>query len=705
MAIVDLDLRYVRINQTLAEINGLTIEEHMGRRIDEVLPTFKHTLEPLLKEILSTGRAVLNRPISGETRAQPGKQRDWIASYFPVNDPAGRLVGLGALVVEVTALKETESALRQNQDLFQAVVDQCPEMIFLKDIEGRYLLVNRKFEEEARIPREAILGRRDAELFQADLARGFRGDDARVLAASRALTFEEQYQMHGSFKINRVSKFPLRRANGQIFGVGAIITDITEQKRADDTIRFHASLLDQVNSAVIATDELGRVVFWNRYAEKLYQWTAAEAMGRSILELTVPPDEMGGAAQILEALAAGKSWEGEFPVRRKDGTTFVAHVVDAPVLDPQGKLRGYVGVSVDLSARIRAESELRASEQRFVALFRGNPMPIATTNVATGRFIDVNDELLRTFGYTRDEMIGRTVEELNIWVSSDDREKVVGILQAGGRVKNFESLFRRKNGEVFVGQISSEMLPWSDEPVSVWMLADMTELKRAELELKNSHEQMRALASRLTVAREDEARRIARELHDGLGQQLTALQMDISYLRSRLPKNRKALVEECGRMENLVTQTIETVKKIAGELRLASLDMLGLPASIEWQLSQFQKRTGIVCSSENVEQIDGLEDERATAAFRIFQEALTNVARHAKATRVDVALSLKAEDLILEVTDNGRGITAEELENKNALGLVGMRERALALHGELQVSPRTEGGTRVRARLPKIRER
>jgi two-component system, NarL family, sensor histidine kinase UhpB len=233
--------------------------------------------------------------------------------------------------------------------------------------------------------------------------------------------------------------------------------------------------------------------------------------------------------------------------------------------------------------------------------------------------------------------------------------------------------------------------------------SERAERRRAEERLKKSHEQLRRLSMYLQHVREDERIRISRQVHDELGQALTGLKMDLYWLSSRLPKQLRSVREKTKTMSAHIDTTIQTVRQISTELRPGILDDLGLVPAIEWQASEFQKRTGI--KSEVVSEVgEGILDEELnTAFFRIFQESLTNIARHANATRVDVRLWEADSTLCMDVKDNGRGISEGELSNTRSLGLLGMRERAALLKGELTVSGAPGQGTTVSVRIPRQR--
>src|SRR5215469_4840907 len=220
---------------------------------------------------------------------------------------------------------------------------------------------------------------------------------------------------------------------------------------------------------------------------------------------------------------------------------------------------------------------------------------------------------------------------------------------------------------------------------------ERAERRRAQEQLRESHEQLRALSVYLQHVREEERTRIAREVHDELGQALTSCKLDLSLLANKLPKNLAPLKDKTKALSAHIDATIQTVRRIATELRPGILDHLGLIAALEWQANEFQTRTGIKCDVRTDLHEPILTADLATAFFRIFQETLTNIIRHAGATHVMVHLKEAAGRIILEVKDNGRGILPEEISNTRSMGLLGMKERAALLGGSFRIGP-TPGG-------------
>ncbi|HYM80641.1 MAG TPA: GAF domain-containing protein [Candidatus Limnocylindria bacterium] len=226
------------------------------------------------------------------------------------------------------------------------------------------------------------------------------------------------------------------------------------------------------------------------------------------------------------------------------------------------------------------------------------------------------------------------------------------------------------------------------------------ERQRADTELRKSRELFRTLAGRVQSVREEEQSRIARQVHDELGQRLTAMRLDLSWLARRLDGESEAARHRVDQMIEGVDATLDVVREITAELRPAMLEDLGLPAAIEWLTQRFARQSGIAATFESRLPDASVDRDRALAAFRIVQEALTNVARHARATRVTVTGEAADGELRLEVLDDGRGIAAQDLAKPRALGLVGMRERANAYGGTVSIVPSPGRGTRVLVRIP-----
>jgi len=222
---------------------------------------------------------------------------------------------------------------------------------------------------------------------------------------------------------------------------------------------------------------------------------------------------------------------------------------------------------------------------------------------------------------------------------------------------------------------------------------DISERKKSEQELMQSHERLRDLASHLQVVREEERALIAREIHDELAQALTALKMDVHWLRNRLPEEKQSLIDKTNVMSKLIDRTVQSVRRIYAELRPGLLDDFGLSAAIEWEAGEFSKRTDIECEILSDSKDMVLPQGLSTAIFRIFQETLTNITRHANATKIQIILTKTTDRLEMRVSDNGKGIEDQEILEPKSFGIIGMRERVHYLGGSLSISGNSNGTT------------
>jgi PAS domain S-box-containing protein len=351
----------------------------------------------------------------------------------------------------------------------------------------------------------------------------------------------------------------------------------------------------------------------------------------------------------------------------------------------------------------RLEADRRENETAFAAMAEG-----AVITDADGNILWVNDAFCAIYGYTRAEVIGRNPRILksgrhDAAFYSEFWRQLIGTGHWRGEVWN-----KRKTGEIFPEELSIRALRGPDGRITrfISIFSDITERKRNEDELRQQRQQLvesetrlRDLAEFLQTVREEERARIARELHDEMGQALTALRLDLGWLRNKCQPLGTPTVERVGAALGVVEHSIVSLRRISEDLRPAMLDSLGLAAAVEHHVAKFSERTGIACRlNMNREEFE-LDDRLATTVFRIVQETLTNVARHAGASEVAVRIDEVDDGIHLTIQDNGRGIS--DAVDKKTFGLLGMRERVAMLGGRLEIHSRPGKGTRIAGWLPR----
>jgi two-component system sensor histidine kinase UhpB len=351
--------------------------------------------------------------------------------------------------------------------------------------------------------------------------------------------------------------------------------------------------------------------------------------------------------------------------------------------------------------RMRAEEALRRSEAYLAAGQRLSHTGSWALNVSSGELF-WSQETFSIFGFDPAKTTPSIKETFLPRIHPEDRPKVEEGLKAAGIQKRSYGLDYRivlPDGSIrYIHDVVYPVMSETGDVVERYgVIMDVTDRKRAEEALQRSHDQLRALAARVEKVREEERTRLAREIHDGLGQALTAIKIDLSSLCHDMPAEKKHQSES---IMKLADETIRSVRRISTELRPAVLDTLGPVAAVEWAAAEFEARTGIKCRLDLPLEDIVIDQERATALFRIFQETLTNVARYANATEVNVRLAEADGNLSLEVHDNGKGVSEAQISAGTSLGILGMRERALLLGGEFTITGALGEGTTVRVRLP-----
>lgn len=413
-------------------------------------------------------------------------------------------------------------------------------------------------------------------------------------------------------------------------------------------------------------------------------------------------DDRGEAAAAVAAHRSALRGTAAIYEATFRGRVFAARV--EPLTDGRGRIKGVVGFAFDVTDRRRAEAALRESETRFATAFHANPAPLVMTRLDDGRVLDANAAFLRLLDRPRADVVGRTTIALGV-IEAERRAAVVRLLRDTGSAGEVALAIRRPDNTPRDVALSLVRIDLGGEPCTLGIYRDVTENKRADEQLRASRAALRSLATRQQNVREDERARIAREIHDSLGQALTAFKLDLAAARQAAARGAPEVADRLAGTARMVDDLVKGVRRIATELRPPILDALGLPAAIEWLAHDFARRTGIACRT-TVRAVAGeVGADLATALFRIMQESLTNVSRHAGAAHVDVELSVSGEVVTLEVRDDGCGITEAGATGPGSLGILGMRERAAALGGVLEVGPQSAGGTRVAAWFPPGRGR
>jgi PAS domain S-box-containing protein len=486
--------------------------------------------------------------------------------------------------------------------------------------------------------------------------------------------------------------------------VERLLNNIVAWERAQQALRHSEERLRLVIDTVPALIHAGRpdgsLDFFNQRWLKFVGLSLEDLLDCKWTALIHPEDVQAMLDGWRAALATGEPFEHESRVRRADGEyRWMVHR-DVPLRDERGKIVKWYASSIDIEDRKRAEDALQRNEDRLRLII--DTIPTMAWSVLPDGALDFLNR--RWLDYT-----GLSLEEaLKDPTSTVHPEDLPGVMEewraamAIGKPVEHEMRLRRADGEYRWFLVRT--VPLRDERGDIvkWFgtSTEIEDRKRAEKEQYRSFEQLRALTARMQSVREEERARVAREIHDELGQALTGIKLESASLLRELPGDAKQQSNRAESILKLADETIQAVRRISTELRPGILDDLGLVAAVEWVAQEFEARTGTKCRLDLPKDDIAVDQELATALFRILQETLTNVARHANATQVNIRLAKEGGVLVLEVHDNGRGISEEELSAGRSLGILGMRERVLLLGGELTIKGVPGKSTTVRVRIP-----
>jgi PAS domain S-box-containing protein len=438
----------------------------------------------------------------------------------------------------------------------------------------------------------------------------------------------------------------------------------------------------------------------------------ADVIGRRFVDLpwfSHSAEERVRVSEAIERAARGESSRFETSVvSARDGGVVAIDAAFAPLRGPDGNIKYIVGTGIDVSERRRAENEMRRSRERLAQAQRLAHLGSWEWDVAKNQ-VSWTDELYVIYGVDPGSHVP-SYESFLASVHPDDREHTSNVLRMAMQNLSpfvYDHRILRPDGAIRMLHTRGEVIVTSDGRVrklvgSCWDITERWEAIRAaeaaRADAETSAAELRDLARRLSEIREEERLTIARELHDQVGQALTALKLDLAGVRGQMAAGQGTARLET--MDALLDSTLETTRRISAMLRPSILDDLGLAAAIRWQAAEFTQRTGVPCETRVSDDETTLPASTALALFRILQEALTNVARHAEARHVVVELLRERESAALVISDDGRGLPAVEVAGKRSLGVMGMRERAAALGGEIEISGAPGRGTTVRARIP-----
>lgn len=605
-------------------------------------------------------------------------------------------------IAQIKLARLAELSRQRDHELLRAVVEGTTDALFVKDPQGHYLMINPAGAQFLGKSVEEVLGKNDEELFTPEGVLAITDHDQRVIATGKLETREHIATAAGVTRTYLTTKGPYRDEFGNIVGTIGIARDITESKRLQaeqDRLTERLRLqIDRMPLAYILLDSSHRVLDWNPAAEKIFGYSKEEALGHACFDLVnqLPLDER--LHELLHRIESGDMQAHSVNENRtKDDRAITCEWFNTPLMEADGRFSGAICLAQDITERQRVEEMLDQTRRRFQAIFENALDPIVLLDDSL-RFVDANPAACAMYGYRHEELLEMTAWDVT---PAEDRVKIpqlFGNLVSAGTLSGDYTVLSKsgETREVEFRAVAS-ILP----EIHAVIFRDVTERNRAEQALQGYVERLQILSRRVIEVQEEERRHLARELHDEIGQVLSAISVN---LHAALAVSEGAARPRLEDSIHIIDRAIDQLRSLSFDLRPSMLDDLGLVSTLRWYADRQSQRAGLVVHFVAESSAASLPSDLVTACYRVAQEALTNVVRHAQAR--EVWLEFRGGDAALEliIRDNGIGFDVAAVRQRAAhgasFGVLGMQERVELLGGQIEMESQPSRGTTIHVRLP-----
>ena len=695
--------RIVETNPIFRSMVGYTEEELYDMTYEELTPEKWHHFEAnIIRE------QVLERGYS-DVYEKEYIRKD--GTIFPLEIRTHLLRGgdgeplrMWGFVRDITARKQGQEALRENEARAKAMLQAIPDLMFRMDKQGVFLDYKAETEDLYIQSEPNLIGKRNRDVTPPEFADLVDRQIRNTLEAGTLRTFEYQLPIPG----RGLRDYEARMAASGTDEVITIVRDITDRKRDAAALQENEAQLRSILRAApvgIGTVVDRVIVHANDALCAMTGYAQAELKGQNARVLYGTEEDFSFVGrEKYRQIAEHGTGTVETRWLRKDGIVIDVLLSSTP-LDLHDLSKGVTFTVLDITERKHAEEALKRSEERYRSIFENSPLGIFQSTVE-GSFLRVNPALARILGYESPQDVINSVSDLATHIYANPQERA-GILQRirenGGQIIS-ENEYLRKDGTKWIGHLTMSMI--NDESGTPHHLdgivEDVTEKKTMEEKLQYTMEQLRTLSRRLLEIQETERRYIARELHDEIGQTLTALRINLKRTESsRTAEPAMAAIHESTAMvETLINQ----VRNLSIELRPSILDDFGLTAALDWYIGWLSVKAEFKVAFHTDFTEERFSPILELTCFRIAQEALTNAARHSSAKNVYVDLEMLSTELHLTVRDDGKGFNVDRTHKKalegKSFGLLGMQERATLAGGQLELTSRPGKGTVIHACFP-----
>jgi PAS domain S-box-containing protein len=492
-----------------------------------------------------------------------------------------------------------------------------------------------------------------------------------------------------------------RDKNGKAVRIVGSMQDITSLRNSQHSLeqseQHYRKIVETAHEGIWQIDDKGFTTFVNIALTSMLGFSKDEMLGKSVLDFVFEED-IPAAIEKMKAHLNGNKLQFEFKLKQKNGKAIWILAKGAPVFE-NGLYKGSIGMISDISTTKEFTKILQESEQNYKLLFKENPMPVWVFSLKDYSFLAVNKAALKHYGYTREEFLKMKITEIR---PESEVEKFVKFnrnenlsIRNAGTWKHV-----KKNGEIIDVEIFTQRIIYDGVDAHLVLINDVTQKLIQEEELQQSYREIRSLAMHLQNVRDDERKRIARDIHDELGQKLTAVKMDLAWLEKQLEKVNSPLHIKIHETLGYVDESNLSIRRILNELRSDFLTQFSAKDAVKWMAAQFEKQNGIIVDLNIEDDFNELSNDVSNCIYRVIQESLTNISKYANASNVHIHLHKENNKLALCIEDDGNGFDTTSIRTDWSYGLLGMKERVASIDGNLNIQSAPGKGTKLCIKVP-----
>ena len=687
------------VNQSFLETTGLTEEQVVGKFIEEIIP------EPSLSVVVNNYQTSIDKRQTiqwEETSTYPTGIKTGIVTITPVFESDGKCCMLVGAVNDITERIKAEEEIARIYKEKETALNRINDGVISLDNDWHYTFLNDAAMATHPEGKNEVIGKTIWEVHPELLNTAFSKKYEEAMRTKNVVEFEDYYMPTDTWFFVKVYPSP--------DGLTIFYKDITEQKKAEEALNqnmiFIESIINASPDTIYVYDiEENKNSYVSEGVKRNIGYTENEIkeMENQLLPRLMHPDDFDYYLQhtypLYQNLKDKEIISHEFRMKDKNGSWHWFYCKESIFTrKPDGTAKEIFGIISDITENKNAQEEIIKARDLSAAIINSLPGIFYLFN-QEGKYLRWNKNLEIVSGYSAEEI--SRIHPLDFF-DSDEKEllakKISDTFKYGEA--NVEANFLLKNKNKIAYHFTGLFIKYEEANCLMGVGIDISERKEAQEKIQQTSEELRRLAVHLQTIREEERKRIGREIHDELGQQLTAIKMDVAWIDKKIPEETTVLKNKLRNIITLLDGSNKSIRRILSELRPGVLDDHDLVEALEWLDDQFTANTGIAVKFNKPEKIIKVPALVTICIFRVYQEALTNITRYAKAKTVSTALNIDNDNIVVSIEDDGTGFDITAVKNKKSFGILGMKERVHSLNGKFELVSSPGKGTKINISLP-----